>query len=133
MKPKILILEDDPHDAELLRRELSRLRCAIEWFSHADAALAYLHENLADWKSGAVPRPDLALVDLRMPGTRNGLDLLLAIKMHYPILPIVIVSGYPDPENIRQALALGYFGLIEKPVTTALVREIFAAHRIFEL
>jgi len=63
-----------------------------------------------------VEQQDFALVflDPKMPGT-VGDDLFGRIKAIKPRLPVTIITGYPDSGLMRQALAQGPFGVMNKP------------------
>ena len=53
-------------------------------------------------------RPDVALVDVRMPG--GGLAATRQMKAEYPELRVLILSQYDDPVYLHQALAAGASG-----------------------
>ncbi|MDP6479032.1 MAG: response regulator [Phycisphaerales bacterium] len=59
-------------------------------------------------------RPDLAVLDIRMPGT----DGLAAAETIYNELriPVVMVSAYSDPEYVNSGNRIGVFGYLLKPV-----------------
>lgn len=56
---------------------------------------------------------DLVLLDLAMPGS-SGLSGLVGLRALNPAVPIVVVSAYDEPQNIRRALKLGASGFISK-------------------
>jgi len=56
---------------------------------------------------------DLILLDLSMPGT-TSLSGVIRIRKAFPRIPVVIVSGYQDPQIITSALSLGVSGYILK-------------------
>lgn len=58
---------------------------------------------------------DLVITDINMPGG-DGLEVLRAVKERRPEVPVVIISGYATMENAMQALNLGAYALLEKPV-----------------
>lgn len=129
---RVILIEDNANDAELLIRELNHLGCSTLYFPEADAAIKHIADNCSAWKLGVESGPDIVLIDFKLTaGLRQGIDVMRAVKMHCPLVPVAIVTGCPDMESIRQALALGYFGLVEKPATAALLKEVFLAHRIF--
>jgi len=69
---------------------------------------------------------DLVTLDLRMPGL-TGIDVLREIKKIDPTIEVLIVTGYPDIENFRQAIvSQGAFDYIIKPFS---VPEIIATVR----
>jgi DNA-binding NarL/FixJ family response regulator len=57
-------------------------------------------------------RPDVALVDVRMPG--DGLVAARRMKQALPALAVLILSQYDDPAYLHQALAAGASGYILK-------------------
>lgn len=67
----------------------------------------------ADTAEGALQlarkvRPDLAVVDVRMPG--DGLTATRVMKQELPKIAVLILSQYDDPAYLRQALAAGASG-----------------------
>ncbi|TCV93941.1 LuxR family two component transcriptional regulator [Luteibacter rhizovicinus] len=63
--------------------------------------------------SAQTPSPDLALVDMAMPGA-HGTDHLEALHTALPSLPIIVLSGSEDPAVIRDVLHIGIRGYIPK-------------------
>jgi len=63
-----------------------------------------------------VKQRDFAMVflDLKMPGM-DGAELFRQIKTIRPLLPVIIITGYPDSNVMAQALAQAPFGLMNKP------------------
>lgn len=58
--------------------------------------------------------PDLALIDLRMPGM-NGINLMLSLKRTQLRLPVIIYSGYPSMNTAIEALKKGADDYIPQP------------------
>ncbi len=59
---------------------------------------------------------DLAILDVNMPGM-NGLEGLSVMKRRFPDLPIVLLSGQSNPDQIRRSLSLGAAGFIPKELS----------------
>ena len=59
--------------------------------------------------------PDLAVLDIRMPGT-TGLEAARTIYQRFGV-PVVILSAYSDPEYVDDAADSGVFGYLLKPVS----------------
>jgi two-component system nitrate/nitrite response regulator NarL len=71
--------------------------------------------------------PDVALVDLRMPGM-SGTDVARAVRSRYPHTRVVILSAYGDSEIVRLAIAAGATGYVTKDSTPEeIVRAIYRA------
>ncbi len=60
-------------------------------------------------------RFDIILLDLRMPGM-NGLEVLSAIKERDPEVPVIVVSGTGSIQDVIEALRLGAWDFLTKPV-----------------
>jgi DNA-binding NarL/FixJ family response regulator len=57
--------------------------------------------------------PDVALVDLRMPGL-SGADVARTVRARYPGTHVVILSAYDDPEIVQIALDAGAIAYVTK-------------------
>ena len=73
----------------------------------ASAALEHIHNGV---------EIDLALVDVRMPDL-DGLELLRAIKVEKPELPVIMLSTYDNAPYVKRALADGASGYLLKDAT----------------
>ncbi|MBR0824542.1 response regulator transcription factor [Bradyrhizobium manausense] len=103
---RFLIVEDHPLFSEALESALQMEAPGAEVLqaTSIDGALSLLSST------GAV---DLILLDLLMPGT-TGLSGIIRIRKAFPRIPVIIVSGYQDPQIIGSVLSLGVSGYILK-------------------
>ena len=105
--PSVLIADDEPNIRRmvgaLLRTEGYEVREAC---SGADA-LAQARE--AD--------PDVALLDLMMPGELDGMQVLARLREDRPELPVVMMSGRAELADAVRATKLGAAQFLEKPLT----------------
>jgi CheY-like chemotaxis protein len=115
----ILLVEDDPSHALLVRRVLERARLAnpVLALQRGDDAFDYLAGEGAYTDRQAHPMPVLLLLDLHVPG-RDGLDILAWIRKEPELgdLPVVMFSGSGDAEDINRAFELGADSYLVKPV-----------------
>lgn len=75
-----------------------------------------LHDYLQlSLESRGVPRPDVIITDVRMPG-ETGIEVMEAARKRGVRTPIVIVTGYPSPELEARVNALGNARMIAKPI-----------------
>jgi DNA-binding NarL/FixJ family response regulator len=66
----------------------------------------------------ALKRPEVALVDLEMPG-KGGLDVAEELRERFPEIAVVIMSMHDDPMYVRAALDRGALGFIVKEAAPA--------------
>lgn len=95
---KILLVEDQPADAELVLRALVKLPNEI------DHRRVSCEEELRDALSGF--RPHIVLSDFSMPGF-SGLDALEIVRHEVPTIPFIFVSGTIGEERAIEALQRG--------------------------
>jgi len=58
---------------------------------------------------------DVVLLDLRMPDL-DGMEVLKTIKQRWPDSEVIVITGYPSIESAKQALRLGAFNYLTKPL-----------------
>ena len=74
-------------------------------------------------------RPDVVLMDLRLPGG-GGVQATLAIRERWPATRVLIVTTYDSDEGIHRALQAGASGCVLKDLTSAeLISAVRAVHR----
>ncbi len=105
IKAKILIIDDEPYIRESIKNFFED--CGYEVIEADDGCKGLeLFEEV---------RPDIVLCDLRMPGM-DGLEVLGYITEKSPVTPVIIVSGAGDISDIVEALRLGAWDYIFKPI-----------------
>jgi len=121
---KILLVEDNEVDVEVLRRSLRRLSLDLPVVNVHDGeeALALLRPaNVGE----AINRPYILLVDLNMP-RMGGFDLLEELEGD-PLManvPIYILSTSENPMDRQRASRYSIRGYITKPLTSSQLCEI---------
>ncbi len=79
-------------------------------------------------------RPDVTLMDLRIPGL-NGLEVISAIDAKYPRSRIIVLSTYGGDEDIFRAFQAGARGYLLKdikgPELIKSIRSVYAGQRVF--
>src|SRR2546425_6381077 len=104
--PTILVVDDDRDVRETIVELLRG-----EGFDVVEAANGL--EALLQVKRS---RPAGVVLDLLMPRL-GGLDALKRIRTFDPAIRIVVITGSPDPELVRQAKALGALAVLTKPIS----------------
>jgi two-component system response regulator AtoC len=104
-KAKTLIVDDE----EVVRLSFVRILAG----AHCDV------QAIAGWlqvSQLAQQEPfDLVLLDLRMPDT-DGITVLKAIKQRWPESEVIVITGYGTLETAKQAMELGAYDYLLKPV-----------------
>jgi len=113
-RSRILLVEDEPSLALLLRYNIEAAGYTVDWV--ADGALA-LGRLMAD-------PPHVAILDISLPGL-SGLEVLRQARVGSPAawVPIIIVSGQTAMEERRYALSLGVEAYLTKPFSLAELME----------
>lgn len=115
----VLLVEDNPRDAELTIRAFKRNRLADRLFHVQDGAEAldflFGRGNYAGRQTTALPR--VILLDLKLPKI-NGLEVLRLVKNdpHLQIIPVVIVTSSAEDPDLERAYELGANSYVIKPV-----------------
>jgi CheY-like chemotaxis protein len=127
----ILHAEDEPAHASLVRIALQRTFGDVQLRQVDDgrAALDYLYRRGVYADSTVSPRPDLILLDLRMPHV-GGLEVLAVVKNDPDLrtIPVVVLTTSDTAEDRSKAQACGVDGYRVKPVDfgkfVAIINEI---------
>lgn len=103
---KVVIIDDEGDIVECLQDILQQAGFEACGFTSPTEAL------------NAIPNlePDAVLSDISMPGL-SGVELLEALRRLDSELPVIFVSGYVNKDILLRSVALGVYGVIEKPFT----------------
>ncbi len=115
----ILHAEDEPAHAAIVRKalQLSVANVQLRQVGDGRAALDYLYRRGSYEDPAVSPKPDLILLDLRMPHV-GGLQVLAIIKEDPELqtIPVVVLTTSDGEEDRSQARACGVVGYLTKPV-----------------
>ena len=104
-KANILIVDDE----EVVRlshlRSLEGTDCNAQTVEDGREAISVMEQQPFD----------VVLLDLRMPDL-DGMDVLKTIKQRWPDSEVVVITGYPSIETAKEAVRLGAFNYLTKPV-----------------
>ncbi len=113
---EILLVEDNPVDIELTRDALESypIMNNLHVVTDGEAAIRFLRQQK---EYADAPRPDLVLLDLKLP-KRNGWEILEDIKKDDILrrTPIVILTTSHADEDVVRAYDMNANALIRKPV-----------------
>ena len=101
----VLVVDDSAVDRKFVGGILSRDgKFKVEFAEDGSQALARMREA----------EPDLIVTDLQMPN-RNGLELVAAVRMHHPSVPIILMTGHGSEDLAVEALHRGASNYVPKP------------------
>jgi len=116
---EILLVEDNPTDAELTMRALKRknLINKLVWVKDGAEALDFLFAKGEYSNRNVEDLPKLILLDLRMPKV-DGLEVLHEIKADERTrkIPVVILTSSKEDRDIVESYKLGVNSYVSKPV-----------------
>ena len=105
---RVLIVEDEQAVGMVLQDVLRELDHEAELVPSAEEALPRLQHS----------RPDLVLLDFRLPGM-SGLDFLQLPLVRDTRVPIIVISGVTTEEQAQECLRSGAIEFARKPVPLA--------------
>jgi len=115
----ILVVEDDPGHRELISEAIkdTEILNNTQLVKDGDEALHYLYREGEYGNEQKYPKPDLILLDLKLPGL-NGKDVLRKIKSNAEtrMIPVIILTVSALDKDIDECYALGANGYITKPM-----------------
>ena len=107
---KILVIDDDARDRELLVAVLEERGYEVILADNGETGLMLCHQRT----------PDAVVLDLKMPGM-DGRDILRQLRILYPSLPVVVFSGLKTDEVEQEMLNQG---------ATACIQKAFSLHQL---
>lgn len=110
---RILVVDDEPLNRELLRRVLQADYCVVE------------AEDADDAQRQLETQPfDAVLCDQLMPG-RTGTELASDVRSRWPQTRFLLITGYEDDPMVRESIASGVVHhVVTKPWTARGLREL---------
>jgi len=112
----VLLVEDNPADADLTRETLDecRLRLALSVASDGEEAMDFLRLR---GRFAGERRPDLVLLDLNLP-RKDGREVLAEMKADPELrsIPVVVLTSSQAERDVAQSYALGANCYVAKPV-----------------
>lgn len=115
----ILLAEDNPSHAELVKRSLEdhQISNRIQHVLDGEQVLDYLYQRGRFSDQDAAPRPQLILLDLRLP-RMDGLEVLEKIKddEDLRLIPVIILTTSEAERDVARAYQLHANSYVAKPI-----------------
>jgi CheY-like chemotaxis protein len=114
----ILLVDDNPNDAELVRLAFKRAEITnpLKVVESGDEAMAYLSGTEKYGNREEYPVPDFILLDLKMPKV-DGFEVLAWIKGQKELskIPVVVLTSSEQMKDVNRAYGLGANSFLVKP------------------
>jgi len=104
MSEQVWILDDDSSIRWVLEKALQGAKLSTASFAAAESL----------WQALEISQPRVIVSDIRMPGT-DGLSLLERLQIHYPHIPVIIMTAHSDLDSAVSAYQAGAFEYLPKP------------------
>ncbi|WP_444685321.1 response regulator transcription factor [Alkalicoccus luteus] len=101
---KLLMVEDDAHICELVSLYTDKAKLELITAADGEAGLAAYYDE----------EPDLVLLDIMLP-ERSGWELCREIRKDNPLLPILMLTGRGEADDIVRGLDIGADDYVVKP------------------
>jgi CheY-like chemotaxis protein len=115
---EILLVEDNPLDAELTTRALQNggLANKLLWVKDGQEALDFLFRD-GEYAGREDSAPRLVLLDLKMPKV-DGMEVLKAVKANERTrrIPVVVMTSSQEEKDVAQTYDMGVNSYVVKPV-----------------
>jgi len=116
MAQRILVADDDPSSLEGLRALLSIWGYEVETASDGRIALQKL----------SAVQPKAVITDVVMP-MMNGLELLSALRIERPGMPVIVLTGQGSLDTLLRATQQGAYAYLLKPVDVGRLKSVLAS------
>ena len=116
---EILLVEDNPTDAELAIRALKKNNLAnnLVWVKDGAEALDFIFATGAYSQRSVVNGPKVIMLDLRLPKV-DGMEVLRRVKddERTRAIPVVVLTSSKEDRDVAESYKLGVNSYISKPV-----------------
>ena len=116
---EILLVEDNPADAEMTLRALRRNNLAnkVHWVKDGEQALEFMFRTGAYTSRDPAARPKLIMLDIKMPKV-DGIEVLRRLKANEDTrtVPVVVMTSSNEERDVFESYRLGVNSYIVKPV-----------------
>lgn len=113
---KLVIIEDELDVRSRLANLIAKAGANFEIVSEYETGIDAYDGIISD-------NPDLILTDIKIPYI-NGIELAKKVREVFPLIKIIIITGYNEFDYAKEAANLGVVGFISKPVTLEGIRAL---------
>ena len=114
---RVLVVDDEVDFLETIVNRLQKRKVEATGVPSGEAALELMKERLFD----------VVLLDIKMPGGMDGIEVLREIKKMQPLTEVILLTGHASVETSIEGLKIGAFDYLIKPVKFEELLEKLAA------
>ena len=103
---RILVVDDEVDFLETIVNRLQKRKLEVVGVASGEEALQSMKEQLFD----------VILLDIKMPGGMDGIEVLREIKKLQPLAEVILLTGHASVETSIEGMKLGAFDYLLKPV-----------------
>ena len=122
MPTSIILVDDEVFFRERLGRAFEKREYVVFLAENYDQAIELIKQH----------RPDMAVIDLRMPG-KSGLDLIKDSQAIHPDMRIVVLTGYGSIATATETVKLGAVSFLPKPADVNDILSAFSQNTELEI
>src|SRR5690242_10884455 len=112
---RLAVIDDDPTVQLILQRA----------FDGGDVTLSCADSATAGWELIEREHPDVVVLDVQLPDL-PGLELFERVQARDASLPVVFITSSGESATVIQAMQMGAFDYLQKPLDLPVVREVVA-------
>jgi len=103
---RVLVVDDEQDFLETIVKRLKKRGLEVEGVLSGEAAIEILNKKIFD----------VIILDIKMPGGMDGIEVLREIKNKWPLIEVILLTGHASVESSIKGLKLGAFDYLMKPV-----------------
>jgi DNA-binding NtrC family response regulator len=103
---RILVVDDEVDFLETIVNRLNKRKLEAVGLTSGEEAIQMLTDQLFD----------VILLDIKMPGGMDGIEVLREIKKRQPLAEVILLTGHASVETSIEGMKLGAFDYLLKPV-----------------
>lgn len=117
--PTFLVVEDDENYRQLFLHCLAEFDCNVIPAVDGKEALGVLKTM----------KLDLIFLNLKLPGI-SGVEVMRIAKQLQPKVPIIVITGYFNEPDAKEAMRMGVLSIMEKPIDATNFNSLFDTFKI---
>ncbi|MBU0993896.1 MAG: response regulator [Proteobacteria bacterium] len=102
---KVLFVDDETNFLDIIIKRMKKRHIDAFGVSDGNQAIERIHNE----------KFDVVVLDFKMPGCRSGIEILKEIKVRWPLIEVIMLTGHAMLNTARAGMENGAFDYIVKP------------------